>query len=200
MSKGESIWSNCDEQLQLSEYSEKMDVFECPAKWHLNKPEFLKGFGKFNKYLKDENGDNFPGWVISVNLRGELIDELEQKLQRHFSKASPKARTESSAATATATAVAHVPVHARVNVRPRVRVQEEPLKNTISTNLTAIRNALTFLIGEEIDTFVSADNLVISGKETHIVNDKSQKLAQEGWKIVMWSETEDGAVVVMSKK
>lgn len=163
-------------QLTLSPYTDRSDVFECTAAWHRKCPEFLKGFGKFNKFLNAGDGQNVPGWVIPVRLRDEFLLELNKKI----GLTEPCSR-------------------AKVAVRQRVRAQAVPRLPPVGIVPTQMFHDVETLIPTTLKVVKLDAAIHIASPNSQEVTMESDQYIEQGWYVALWTETPQGAITVLKK-
>lgn len=180
----ECLWKNDEHSLSFTPYSDMSDVFVCTYEWHKSQPDFLREWGKFNRNLKDSEGSTYKGWLIPYKRRDAFLEALCER------------------AGGDAVSIPVPPTPAQRKIQPRVRAQAvSPEPGSVVDLVQGVMSAVERLVSEDkgLCEDIIDDRIYLSGPLSDVVSKEADKYSRSGWSIVMWSETECGAIAVLSK-
>lgn len=222
---GTQIWSHGE--LSMYEYSPTSDVFFCTYEWHMKNPEWIRTYnGKYNKALKDAEGNSVKGWVIPTKLRTDFIEALnkreglKQKLQLKtvgpveaidFKAVEPVSEVKAIAVEAVeplrAEAVGLVEIKTKsvredIKQKPkaalRARIKQSFSSDEFTNTLDNLMSLISPFVAETFHEKCLGDKLYLSSNSSTLLSTKIETYGED-WEVLLWIETTNGAAAILKK-
>lgn len=209
----QALWTQGE--LKYCTYKKDRDVFYCTAKWHLSRPDFIKGFR--GEYRRDIEGE--AGWLIPVGYRQAFLQAVEEQCgtPARETRLERKPTIPIAAATIGEAAAIDFPppppemlraaeglVARQHKIMPKSRVAQEPIRNSLTDYCSATNEVIDALTEEygklAVHEHVYKDqiHIVCHNKETALLRVETYTKNND-YKASLWLETEHGLICVLKK-